>query len=147
MRKVLIIHHLEEMWDKGFKNNGTSFQREAERVLEHLQEEEYDQVILTRYSENSLGDEHHDSGLAEYITTVEQYDYGWEKGTIDGEEGEEWAEGGGHSEIVLLTGWMRSLKGCEVYLCGAFDGECIEDIQLALEAVGVSYRRLNELII
>ena len=126
--------------------NGTSFQREAQRLLEHLQEVEYDQVILTRFEDNDLGEEHYDSGLAEYITWVTVYAYGWEKGELPGKEGINWAVSGGHSEIVLIEDWMHDLRKQEVYLCGAFSCECIEDMEVALDAVGVNYQRLNHLI-
>lgn len=151
MTKVLIIHHLEECWSRGFGMHGTSFHNEAEKILDHLRETEYDQVILTRFEDHRLGEEHYDSGIAEYITDVQVYAYGWEHEESKqlGRKGVNWAPSGGHSEIVLLEEWMRVLKRrkAEVFLCGAFDGECIEDMEVALDAVGVSYQRLNRLIV
>lgn len=147
--KVLLIHHLETCWDFGLKRFGTSFDREASKILQHLEENDYDRVILTRFEEPKLEPAHYEAGLADYISDVYDYSYGWAKDQCDwGQEGRDWAEGGTHSEIVRLEPWMFELKerGALVDLCGAFDGECIEDMELALEAVGVSYNRIEELI-
>lgn len=145
--RILIIHHLEPIWESGYKRFGTSFEEQAEKVVEHLQENTYDLVNLIRFEENKLSEEHYEAGLNKYVDNVFDYAYGWEAGSIDGKEGVDWAIGGIHSEIVLLEDWMRHLKGHEVDLCGAFDGECVEDIEIALEAVGVEYRRLEHLIV
>ena len=147
--RVLIIHHLERCWDLPMRRYGTSFEEQADKVLRHIeaQEPEYDRIILTRWEEPQLGQEHYDQGIAGYIDVVEEYGYGWEK--IPGEEGIDWAEGGNHSRYVMLCPWMHELYNAkaQVDLCGAFDGECIEDMELALQAVGVKYKRLNHLIV
>lgn len=147
--KVLIIHHLETMWNTAMRLNfGTSFEREAEKVREHLEENDYDKVILTRFEEPELEYEHYETGVADYISDVYDYAYGWERDEDNGEEGRDWTEGGNHSPIVKLEPWMHELKqrGATVDLCGAFDGECIEDMEIALTAVGIPFTRLEHLI-
>ena len=147
--KTIIIHHLETMWTWGLKKAGTSFEEVSHNVLLHLLDNEYDRVILTRFEDNRLEDAHYEAGLGEFIDIVEDYAYGWEEGSIDGQLGTDWTEGGSHSEIVLLTEWMHELKtlGSAVDLCGAFDGECIEDMEIALSSLGIDFNRLNHLIV
>lgn len=147
--KVLIAHHLETMWGNSFVNYGTSFDKEAEKLVDHLEASDYDLVILTRFEEWELEPEHHYAGLSHLINHVYPYGYGWEEGMIDGEEGETWTEGGSHSNIVAIDDWMHDLKrrGAKVDLCGAFDGECIEDITIALEAIGIEVNRLDHMIV
>lgn len=148
--KIIIIHHLELYWEHGLKKAGTSFEEMAEEVKKHLESEQYDHVILTRFEDNTIGDEHHDSELANLIDSVYQYGYGWEfKMVEDGSlsEDQKWVEGGYHSEIVLIDDWMEELQGHEVFLCGAFDGECIEDMEYALQGAGVSFNKIYSLIV
>ena len=64
-----------------------------------------------------------------------------------GEYGIDYCEGGYHSEYVLLTDWMRDLKGHEVYISGSFDGECIDDLETALDFLEIPYNRIESLII
>lgn len=144
--KVLIIHHLETMWESGLRNNGTSFEEQIELIFEHLKEEEYDKVILTRFEDWTLEPEHY--LIANFISVVHPYAYGWERDSFEGQkEGVDWVEGGYHSDAVLLEDWMKELKGNEVEICGAFDGECIEDLEIALSACKVEYNRINRLIV
>ena len=55
-------------------------------------------------------------------------------------------EGGSHSEAVLIEDWMQ-LSGEDVYISGAFDGECIEDLEIALRHCQVKFSRIEDLIV
>ena len=148
--KILIIHHLEEIWKSGYEMYGTSFEEQASNIIAHLEENDYDRVILSRFEEWELGEEHHCSGIAEYIDTVHIYAYGWDMTMVEQDcfpEDQRWTEGGSHSEIVLIDKWMENLINDDVSLCGAFDGECIEDMELALSGTGVDVKRIEDLII
>ena len=145
--RVLIIHHLESVWSEGYKRYGTSFWKEAEKVRQHLEEIDYDIVILTRFEEWELGDEHYEAGLEDHITAVHTYSYGWCKEMAENDPQGKYVEGGAHSEMVQIAEWMQGLSACNVNICGAFDGECIEDLEIALTALGVEYRRLEGLIV
>lgn len=146
--RVLIIHHLEKMWESGYKKLGTTFEEQAELVVRHLEDMEYDRVILTRFENHELGEEHWE--IAEYVDEVQVYAYGWERDMVEQDcfpSDQKWVDGGHHSEIVLIDEWMERLRGHEVSLCGAFDGECIEDMEYALEGANVQFNRINELIV
>jgi len=140
--RTLIIHHVETMWDASLRKYGTDIYAVAQKILDHIETSDYDRVILTRFEDWELEDMHHETGLSEHIDTVHDYGYGWEHGMIDGEEGDTWAEGGSHSEVVYLPDWLKELRG-EVDLCGAFDGECIEDMEIALSACGKEANRIE----
>lgn len=140
--KTLIIHHLESMWEHGYKRAGYSYEELLFTFREYLEENYFSRVILTRFEDNYLEPEH--SIISEFITNVYDYAYGWE----DCEEtnNEDFCDGGSHSEKVLITDWMRELSG-EVFISGAFDGECIEDLEIALTHLSVNYTRIEPLII
>ena len=42
--KTLIIHHLQPMWDSGLQKYGTDFETELQKVCEHLDENNYNNV-------------------------------------------------------------------------------------------------------
>lgn len=146
--KVLLIHHLETIWQAGYRMYGTTFFDVAQDILNHITGESYDRVILTRFEDPRLEDEHWESGIADFIDEIQEYGYGWDLDMVDREkEGIDWVWGGEHSEVVLLFDWIARLRGNDVHLCGAFDRECIEDMELALEGCGVNFERLEHLII
>lgn len=148
--RVLLIHHFETMWERGLKLFGYTFQQVGEMLLEHLGSHSYDRVILTRFDSNHLEDEHFDLGIDQYVDSVYEYAYGWEPSMFDPEEeGEKWVKGGFHSEAVYLADFLHELaySNANVDLCGAFDGECIEDMEIALTALSIPFNRLNHLIV
>lgn len=145
--KILILHHVEEMWESGFLSYGTSFEEVVQNILDHIENSEYDQIILTRFEDHELGIEHHKSGLSAYVDKVYPYMYGWEKSEVENNPHVKWVDGGSHSEVVPIDDWMEDLHDHDVDLCGAFDGECIEDMEMALNGIGVRFNRLESLII
>jgi hypothetical protein len=149
--RICILHHLEDCWDAGYKMYGTSFQEEAEKIIDYLKDEKFDRVILVRFEEAETGPEHMLTGLDEYVDEVETYGYGWEREQAEeqhpGEEGITWAEGCDHSEVVYLDPWMKDLAGKDVTLTGAFENECIETVSVALEHCGVDVKREDSLIV
>lgn len=155
--KILIIHHLESMWENGYKNAGTSFDEIAKKVISHIRRAKYDRVILTQFENWKAQDEHYESGIAEYVTNWYDYAYAWEldddiedqpdENGFLYEHGSKYIKGGNHSSYVLISDWIENLQGHSVKLCGAFDGECIEDMEIALNACNVKFKRIEKLIV
>lgn len=146
--KVLIIHHLEPMWEEGYNRIGrTTFEELQERFAQFLAENEFDRVILTRFEDYTAGPEDgYFEEFLQHVSEVRDYAYGWDKDCIEGNE-ERFCEGGTHSQYVLLDDWMLRLKGCDVTISGAFDGECVEDLEVALTHLEIPFRREQSLII
>lgn len=147
-RNVLILHHLEPMWESGYKKLGTSFDRMCEKVIDHLNDHRYKQLILTRFEDSKLDQRHYEAGLADVgmMIDVFEYGYGWDAAQLVMDP-ENFVEGGYHSEAVLIADWLRHLPKSGVYLAGAFDGECIEDMEIALSALRIKFHRVEDLIV
>jgi len=143
-RTTLIIHHLEPEWELGYRKAGTSLEQLVARFYEHLERNHYDKVILTR-SEDNLFHEPEYAPIAQFIDQVETYSYGWEAAFVDETNEHRFCEGGSHSEVVLLEDWMR-IEG-KVFISGAFDSECIEDLEIALRYLNVDFERIESLIV
>lgn len=168
--KVLIVHHLEPEWATHYPKchpQGWEFYDFSEAVANHIVKENYDQVILTQFTYTRLYDCAEYFPLYDKITVQYEYGYGWdmndarldgrsfegaykqldEMGYVIGDDGRTWARGGAHSELVLIDDWMETLPKNNVHICGAFDGQCIEDLEKALEHLEIKYERIEELIV
>jgi len=143
--KVLIVHHLEPMWEASLiKLSGKDCFEWCLNVRDHIEENGFDKVILTQFEDWKAQDVHIETGLADYVSEWHDYGYGWEPDMFLNEN--EYVEGGSHSEVVHTPEWIKGLKGSEVHLCGAFDGECIEDMEIALSACVGEFTRIENLI-
>lgn len=181
--KVLLIHHLEKIWEIGYQGIGnTSFEELCQKTADYIDDKNsddgryYDRVILTQYNykgfngNNPLSDDWEYAPLLDKIDSVHEYGYGWEINSFcdDAEEKEEFEQkldeegyvqqsgfkvivGGAHSSLVVIDNWMEELARykdtLELDLCGAFEFECIEDMQICLDYLGISYKKIYELIV
>lgn len=146
---ILILHHVETIWEPSLiKVGGIDFEELMYSIRDHIDNNDYDKIILTRFEGAELEPEHY--LIADDVSEVQEYAYGWERESFedcDHIEGVDFCEGGNHSEVVLLEQWQKDLKGHNVSLAGAFDGECIEDMEIALDFLQVEYKRIEDLII
>jgi hypothetical protein len=146
---ILILHHVEPMWESAYKRFGTSFEELQEKVLEHLNDHNYDQVILTRFEDwhmDSLIRDNYNPEFIDKISTLYDYGYGWTMWDAH-DYGIRFVDGGNHSEYVLIDDWMRELPKENVHIAGAFDGECIEDLEIALSHLEINFNRIEDLIV
>ena len=146
--KVLIIHHLEPIWQKGYGGFGESFESLQEKFLAYLSENSFQRVILTRFEDwRACSSEGYFSELLDLISEVRDYAYGWEAEMFQDES--DYCEGGTHSEVVYLPEWLKQLKkrGAQVTLTGAFEGECIEDMEIALSHLEIPFTKARSLIL
>lgn len=140
--KILIIHHLESEWETAYISaTGKTFEELCYEFSDYLEVNYFDKVILTRFEP-----EHYIIHNSEPLTLF-TYSYGWDKYDIEANTDRIWVEGGSHSDFVLIDDWMLDLYGHDVSISGAFDGECIEDLEIALSALQIDYKRIEELII
>jgi hypothetical protein len=148
--KVLIIHHLEPCWNSGYQSKGESFESLQEKFIEFLNENSFTKVILTRFEDwTAKIEDGYFHEFLEKVSRVYDYAYGWEweqfaEYTPDEIEV---CEGGNHSQCVLIADWMHELKGADVTISGAFDGECIEDLEIALNHLEIPFTREESLIL
>lgn len=145
--KVLILHHVEPMWAQALKRFDTSFEALQEKILDFLAENVFDKIILTRFEDwKACPSEGYFPELLDKVSNVHEYAYGWEREELEAHP-DLFCEGGTHSGAVLLADWMIPLKRADVTIAGAFDGECIEDLEIALTHLGVKFGREESLIV
>lgn len=142
--KTLIIHHLEKEWESGYRNRYETFESLQEKVVRSIKKNKYNNIILTKVFNFAPEDYRYD--FIAYINQIHNYEYGWDKFAME-ENPSCFVPGGSHSEAVLIDDWMQKLPKAGVTICGGFDGECIEDLEIALKYLGIKYRRNNNLIV
>ena len=147
--KVLIAHHVESMWEQALlKLHGVSSEELIQSIGEFCEANSIDKIILTRFEDWEQEDLHR-YFWGNFNVTVHPYAYGWCQEVmedLDYEELDDYIEGGDHSEYVLIENWMHELKKEEVFLAGCFDGECIEDMEIALTHCEVPFKRVESCI-
>jgi hypothetical protein len=136
-------------WEEGYQKFGTSFYSLAKEVITHIKRAKYDRVIATLYDNWEPEDSHFECGIVNYVTQWENYNYGWchEHFLRREKNNQEFVLGGNHSDYVLIAPWMKELKNHKISICGAFEGECIEDLEIALKSIKLNFRKLNHLIV
>jgi len=146
--KCLIIHHVESQWAPAMKQRGHSYEQYLVKLFDYLSDTSFNKVVLTRMEDTRFEDLHYVHGLDHFVTDVEEYGYGWEQQMIEDNlvNREDFVEGGQHSEIVWVPAWLKKLPD-KVHLCGCFDGECLEDMEIALKAAGKEVIRVEHLIV
>lgn len=163
---VLVLQHFEEYWREGLANNGTDFETECQKVLDFiLHQEDLTEVIVTRFEHDDFGNEH--GNLIELCeskgirATCHEYGYAWSKeGYANDLENSPYAENNfnktwcqgtrdyhGEDDVIEIAEWMLPLKREKVYLGGAFEGECIADIEAAFNAIDIDYEEVDGLIV
>lgn len=166
---ILICHHLEPYWEEGYNKSGTHFEDQQFKVANYItkmrKSARPEKVIVTHFSQQPHIYEYFH--LHPHIDEFKEYGYSWSYlnfihnpeffdvdlgKEIDTKGYFEWdnckvIRGGYHSQLLLVPKWLQDLKNKQVRLCGAFDGECIEDMEIVLKYVGAKYKRLNHLIV
>jgi len=146
-RQVLILHHVEPMWAESIASvGGITFDELQRRAVNHIRHVEYDHVIVTRLENNDLDDEEYHPEFKVRVSTVHEYGYGWPAQALT-DCPKHFVQGGSHSEAVLVPQWMKKLTKFKVFVGGCFDGECLDDLMVALRSQKIAPRRVSHLIV
>lgn len=144
--KILICHHIEPHWDKSLRKHGTSFLKLEEAVTKHVRRAKYDKVIVVRFETYSFDRDICDyETLYPYISDI--VEYGVYYGNDYREEGFEHAYVSAHEGYAPIAEWMYNLREHQISICGAFDGQCVADLEACLNHLKIKYRRIEDLIV
>lgn len=142
--KILILHHIEPMWENSFRHWPEDY---FLLIGEHLEEEHYDKVILTTLEYTGGYD-----AIKHLWDTEEEWSYAWE----DPAKYPEWYSGSnidmedmipasGH-EFAYLYPWIKELSGNDIHLAGGGEGECLQDLIDSLDHLEIPYKKIYNLI-
>lgn len=156
---VLILHHFQHYWEPSLVNCGTSFDECMKNACWFIIQNRPDKVIVTLFEQNEADGHHSDLiDLCEaFNIEIEfiNYDYGWyydEEHHTQETFGTEWCWGtrDHHTEgedIVLIEQWMHDLDDEEIWVGGAFVGECLCDLETALSTINKDPVLIDELCV
>lgn len=165
-KNILYLHHFEPYWEEGLNNNGTSFEKQLDNILDFLyfNEKKYDEIIITTFEDLDLSPEH--ERLINYCNTNQiqlsnhVYGYGFTR-ELDDEDsllnypeeelGTSWCYGNriyhGEEDILVIEDWQHDLKGNQIDLGGAFEGECLNDAQTIMDTLNIEYTNIESLMV
>lgn len=160
IKHTLLIHHFEETWREGLAGFGMTPEVMAHNIIDYLHSPEgraINHVILTTWEmpgpcdvqkpvtdyldARGIAYEHHIFGYGEVREMYEGQDCELIQATRYGDDPD---------QVVCIEDWHRELvKSASVSLCGAFDGECIQDAEDMLTHLRGSdaYTKLNDLVV
>lgn len=136
------------MWSSALITKGIrgGFEEYQSKVIEYL-DENYpeEQLLITRLEDHKINNEYY-QWFHLRCPLVREYGYGWDQVIVEDDEYGEYIKGGNHSEYVQIADWMHSLPK-ELKIAGCFDGECLEDLEIALNHLEIKFDKIHELIV
>ena len=156
--KVLWLHHFEDYWNHSLKEFDTNFEKELLKIMNYLEYSDIDKVLVTRFMENKEGDCH--LPLINFCNSknirieFKEYGYGFRNDNNEyktKDYGKEWIYGNRqeHTEkdVLPIEEFQKELKNHEVYLGGAFENECLNDVESIMKHLEINYIKINELCV
>jgi len=147
--KILVIHHVEPMWDSSIPHNYRDY------LLNYLIEnsEKYDVIMATFLEDyqSTTGCEEIDS----FITKTNEWGYGWGYGNETKPKQvakyHEFPKGdiirvSSPHDWAYLYDWIKELKGHEIDVCGGYRTECLLDLEESLEHLEIPFKTLDNLV-
>lgn len=169
MKKCLVMHHFESEWNPSLAKFDTSFDKLNEQFLDYLENNNFEKIIITSFYHFEPQYEHYDIISFCENNNIEfefiNYGYGWYRDPdrhdedIDEEnqefplsqEGIKWirSEREHHDEnyVLIIDDFHYELKNYDVTLTGAFEGECVLDMEAVFNSIGVNYEKIDELVV
>lgn len=163
---VLLLQHFESYWEGPLRDlHNTSFEECMNNVLDFVaSRDDIDKIIITLFEDYELNHEYEKlqrlCDKKDIEIEAHTYGYAWYKDP-DPEETAypestrniDWCPGTrdhhGEEDVIEITEWQKELKSldCKVFLGGAFEHECLKDMEAALDTLEVNYERVEGLIV
>lgn len=159
---TLILHHFEPYWQEGLSKYNTSFEEELKKVIDFVSHTDLDRIIVTQFEEFELSIEHRplvelcqNKGID--IQTI-TYPYGWRRDDDpeqfpSSEKNKTWCQGNrdyhGKDDVLIIEDWHHEIKKNKesVLLAGAFEGECLNDIEQILSVLKIPFQKIEGLCV
>lgn len=155
---ILWLHHFEDDWNYSMKEFNTNYEKELIKILNYLENENIDKVLVTRFLKNKSGDCHEFLIAFCQIKGIQiefkEYGYGFRNDDNQYKKkdfGKSWIYGNrsGHDEndILIIEDFQRELKNHTIFLGGAFENECLNDVETVMNHLNINYTKIPELCV
>jgi hypothetical protein len=157
---TLILHHFESHWGDGLAKFSMDMEKMSDQIIDFLSEKRTDinNIIITRFEGVDYEPEH--SKIREYAKEhdidirIEEYAYSYypdnfsEKQLKTLETVKPTRDNSDHDNILPVDDWQKELKTHNsVALAGAFEGECVQDMEDILLHVRGDFDKIDELVV
>lgn len=157
---TLIIHHFESVWNDGLAKFDMNMEKMSDQIIDFLSEKRPDinNIIITRLE--GINYEHEHSKILEFAKEndinirIEEYGYSYYPEnftketlkTLDTVKPTRYNSD--ENNILPIMDWQKELKHHKsVAISGAFDGECVRDMEDIVLHTRGNYERVDELIV
>lgn len=155
---ILLIHHIENKWERELNSSGTSVHFECYKILKFLKRQKsIKEVILTKAENSDIEFEHLD--IINYcikkniLFSIKQYRYGWIKNkehTLDNLN-KTWCYASrfyyDNRDILIIPDWIKKRKFSKFFLVGCFDHACINDMRDVFNSQKINFKEKKSLIV
>ncbi len=150
-RRILVLHHIEPTWESGIRAKGVYPDEYLDRVIRfvRLNRRRYERIILTTLE----GDDGYPE-LRTLVDEVQDWSYAWEdtpeaSAEYTGLKLEDFIEVDTPHRVAYIYPYIKDWKdaGYTVTLAGAFEGECLTDMELTLRHLQIPVSRAESLIV
>lgn len=157
---TLILHHFESHWSDGLAKFSLDMEKMSDQIIDFLSEKRTDinNIIITRFEGVDYEPEH--TKLREYAKEhdiqirIEEYAYSYypdnftDKQLKTLETVKPTRDNSDEDNILPVDNWQKELKEHNsVSLAGAFEGECVQDMEDILLHVRGDYNKIDELVV
>lgn len=156
--KILWLHHFEDYWNHSLKEFDTNFEKELLKVMNYLENKDIGKVLVTRFLENEESECHYPlirfCNAKNIRIEFKEYGYGFKNNNEEYKKedyGTEWIYGNradhDETDVLPIEEFQRELKNYEVYLGGAFENECLNDVETIMKHLNIDYTKIQELCV
>lgn len=156
-QNTLILHHFESHWNHGLSKFDLTIEQMSDQIIDFLTHKnpEINNIIITRFEGIDFEPEHEklikfseDKGIN---IRVEEYAYSYYEESFRPNEYEfvkPTRDNSDEDNVLPVMEWQKDLKKHNsVFLAGAFEGECVRDVEDILEHVGAKFKKMDELVV
>jgi len=157
---TLILHHFESHWSDGLAKFSLDMEKMSDQIIDFLSEKRTDinNIIITRFE--GIGYEPEHTKLREYAKEhdiqirIEEYSYSYYPDNFTDNQLKTLVtvkptrDNSDEDNILPVDDWQKELKDHKsVSLAGAFEGECVQDMEDILLHVRGDYNKIDELVV
>lgn len=154
---TLILHHFESHWNHGLSKFGLNIENMSDQIIDFLSHKRPDinNIIITRFEGIDFEPEHEKiQRFAEdknIEIRIEEYAYSYYKESFPNSDYDFITPTRDNSDpdnVLPVMEWQKELKNHKsVSLAGAFEGECVQDMEDILLYTRGDFNKINELVV
>lgn len=156
-KNTLILHHFESHWNHGLSKFGLSIENMSDQIIDFLSNKRPDinNIIITRFEGIDFELEH--AKIQQFAEDknieirIEEYAYSYYRESFPNSDYDliiPTRDNSDPDNVLPVMDWQKELKEHKsVILAGAFEGECVRDMEDILLYTRGDFEKIDELVV